>query len=75
MLPLQGANGLVVLFTQGVAIGLDYIGPSARSMCRCKRLKSGFFATKWQHIPAQRPRPGDTKCEFKGRPEGATYKF
>ncbi len=47
MLPLQGANGLVVLFTQGVAIGLDYIGPSARSMCQCKRLKSGFFATKW----------------------------
>ena len=50
MLPLQGANGLIVLFTQGVAIGLDYIGPSARSMCQCKRLKSGFFATKWQYI-------------------------
>ncbi len=30
MLPLQGANGLIVLFTQGVAIGLGYKGPSAR---------------------------------------------
>jgi hypothetical protein len=49
-LPLQGANGLGVLFTQGVgqslskavAIGLDYIGPSARRLYQCKRLKSGF---------------------------------
>jgi hypothetical protein len=30
MLPLQGADWFVDHLTQGVAIGLEYIGPSAR---------------------------------------------
>ena len=50
MLPLQGANRIAVIFTQGDAIGLEYIGPSAR-----KR------ALKGQYNLAQRQRPGGYK--------------
>jgi hypothetical protein len=61
MLPFQGANRIVgiltqgvALGTQGVAIGLGYIGLSARK----RTAKGSEHALKGQHNLAQRRRPG-----------------
>jgi hypothetical protein len=52
ILPFQGANWAVTYLTQGVAIGLKYIGLSARRLCLYRN------ATKWQHNLARWQRPG-----------------
>jgi hypothetical protein len=43
ILPFQGANSVVAIFPQGDAIGLDYIGLSARKLCNEKITRMKAF--------------------------------